>query len=397
MTTDLTTDQETIVLLLRRIHFFDGLKYEELERLARLVSILKVNAGEIIFRRNDPPEAFYIIEHGRVEILRETLVGTEVIAALGRSGDFFGEMALIESRPRSSTVRAETSVELLVIARPDFETLMHDYPSIHFEVTKALSHNLRRSDTQFVDIILEKNRQLTQALSDLKNAQEELIKQERLSLVGRLAAGIIHDLKKPLTCISGYAQLLARDKLPSQKRQNFSDTITREVQRLVTMANEIRNFAQGDHEVQRRQVDFRTWFSEIEQVLTPEFESSSVSFVRHLHYQGSVWIDPERFKTVIYHLSARALSALSPGGKFTLTCQQDHERFRLECADTGAGMEAEVQSRIFEDFFSPRQDGAGLGMAIVKRIVEAHQGTIAVKSELNKGTTFIIQLPLEQP
>lgn len=100
MLTDSTTDQENILLLLRRIHFFDGLKFEELERLSSMVTVLSVDAGETVFRCGDPPEAFYIIERGRVQILQEADGQAQVIATLGRSGDFFGEMALIESRPR---------------------------------------------------------------------------------------------------------------------------------------------------------------------------------------------------------------------------------------------------------------------------------------------------------
>ncbi len=396
MITDLATNQEAVLLLLRRIHFFDGLKFEALERLSSMVSLLSVEAGETIFRTGDPPTAFYVIEHGKVDILRETDRGSELLATLGRSGDFFGEMALIEDRPRSATVRAQTRAELLVISRPQFEELLRDHPPIHLEVTRALSHNLRRSDTLFVEKLLEKNRQLVKALADLQEAQDQLLQRERLSLVGRLASGIIHDLKKPLTCISGYAQLLARPTITPEKREHHANTIVREVQRLVDMINEILNFAKGEQEIRRRQINLGEWIEEVAEFLHRDFAGSGVTFHKSVQYQGTLLLDPDKFKNVIYNIADNALLAMPEGGTFSFACRRQAGAVVMEFTDTGIGMAPEVKRRVFEDFFSQRKDGTGLGMAIAKRIVEAHGGTIEVESELGQGAAFTVRLPVEE-
>jgi signal transduction histidine kinase len=395
MTTDLTTNRDTVLLLLRRIHFFDGLKFEELERLSARVSLIAVEPGEILFRAGDAPEAFYIIEHGRVEIVRQTERGEEILATLGRSGDFFGEMALLEDRPRSSTVRAREATELLVISRSNFEELIREYPSMHLEVTKALSFNLRRSDSYFVEKILEKNAQLEQALADLKEAQEQLLQKERLSLVGSLAAGIIHDLKKPLTCISGYAQLLARDSLAPQKREQYSSGITREVMRLVEMTGEIQQFARGDMEIQRRKLKLEDWIGEAAATMHDQFETAQVHFIRKIEYDGAVMIDPDKFNSVFYNIAAHALASMPNGGSLTFSCWREGGSVRLDFSDTGMGMTEAVCRRLFEDFFAQQRDGTGLGFAIVKRIVESHKGTISVESRPAQGSRFTILLPLE--
>ena len=134
MTTDQSTEQENILLLLRRIHFFDGLKFEELERLSSLVNLVSAKAGEVIFRHGDPPEAFYIIERGRVQILRPGSNGEEVVAVLGRSGDFFGEMALIDDRPRNADVDALGFCQLLFLARRDFDRLLEREPALRAHI-----------------------------------------------------------------------------------------------------------------------------------------------------------------------------------------------------------------------------------------------------------------------
>ena len=395
MNIDHATEQENILLLLRRIHFFDGLKFDELERLSSLVKLVSVEAGEVIFRQGDPPEAFYIIERGRVQILRPGSGGEEVVAVMGRSGDFFGEMALIEARPRSATVRAVAPTDLLVISRPDFEELIREHPSAHFEVTRALSHNLRRSDAQFVEKLLDKNRQLSQALADLREAQEELLRRERLSLVGRLAAGIIHDLKKPLTCISGYAQLLGTPGLDEEKKQRYAQAIVREVQRLVDMADEILRFSRGEHEIKLREVDFPAYVEGIFELMQFELEGGNVRLEKQLEYGGPATLDADKFKSVFFNIVSNAMSAMSEGGVLNFLCRQEGPWLRMDFADTGHGMSEEVKRRVFDEFFSQRKDGVGLGMAIVKRTVEAHGGTIAVESELDFGTRFIIRLPLE--
>jgi signal transduction histidine kinase len=396
MTTDLTANRDTVLLLLRRIHFFDGLKFEDLERLSSRVSLIRVEPGEPIFRTGDAPESFYILEHGRVEILRDSPQGEEILATLGRSGDFFGEMALLENRPRFSTVRALNPCELLVISRANFDDLIREYPSIHLEVTKALSFNLRRSDAYFMEKILEKNAQLTQALSDLKAAQEQLLQKERLSLVGRLASGIIHDLKKPLTCISGYAQLMENSTLAKEKRLQFCANLHREVQRMVSMMGEIQQFARGDLEINRRRVSLEAWVKEVTAALSPDFDAAQVHFIRKIEYDGSLFIDPDRFKSAFSNLAAQAIASMPDGGTFTFSCRREGPHVRMDFADTGLGMSPQVRDRIFEDFFAQRQ-GSGLGMAIVKRIVESHGGTITVESYAGEGSCFTILLPLETP
>ena len=249
MITDSVTTEESALQLLRLIHFFDNLKIEDLERLATLVTFKSFEPGEVIFRQGDPPGDFYIIKQGRVEIVREDSDGSEVIATLSRAGDFFGEMALIEDRPRSATVRTGAQTELLIVSCSDFNELIQSDPSIHREISRALSYNLRHTDSRFTETILEKNRQLAEALANLKAAQEELLRRERLSLVGKLASGVIHDLKKPLTCISGYAQLLGGQSLAEEKRRQYSGKIIHEVQRLVNMVNEILQFARGEQQI----------------------------------------------------------------------------------------------------------------------------------------------------
>ena len=396
MVVDALKSEEIAQKLLRRIHFFDGLNIEELEHLCSLLSKSVVSPGRVIFRQGDPPDAFYIIESGEIEIVLEISGDeSETIATLSRAGDFFGEMALIDDQPRSATARACIKTQLLVIPRADFSELIHNYPSIHLEVSRALSHNLRHSDSRFAETILQKNRQLAEALNNLREAHEELLRRERLSLLGRLASGIIHDLKKPLTCISGYAQLLSGRSLNEEKRQQYAGKITTEVQRLVDMINEILKFGRSEEKIVRTRIKIKKWLKEVDEFLRKDFEGSQIKFKKSIQYDGYINFDAEKFKNVFYNIAANALAAMPEGGTFLFRCVREDDMLRMDFEDTGIGMGEEVKERVFEDFFSQRKDGTGLGMAIVKRTIEAHQGTISVWSELGKGTRYTINLPLE--
>ncbi|MFH1863251.1 MAG: ATP-binding protein [bacterium] len=392
---DVIVEQEQVLQLLRRIPFFDGLSFEELEHVSTITSLLHVDAGAAIFQQGDVPEAFYIIEQGKVAVIRENRENSDVIAELGRSGDFFGEMGLLESRPRSAAVRALKSTELLVISKEDFEDLIRRFPDIHLKVSRALSFNLRRNDSRFAELLLEKNRQLEEALKTLRKTQEELLRKERLSIVGRLAASIIHDLRKPITCINGYAQLLARDDVKTEKRKDFAEKIMRDVQRLVDMTNDILRFARGDHEISIRDVHFDEWLVDVMDYLERDLNACGITLQKHVLFTGYLQMDPEKFRSVFFNICSNAAAAMPEGGTLTFECIRDEDVIYMEFTDTGMGMDEETRQRVFEDFFTQRKDGTGLGMAIVKRIVEEHSGTISVESELGKGTRFSILLPLE--
>ncbi|TKJ36836.1 hypothetical protein CEE37_14725 [candidate division LCP-89 bacterium B3_LCP] len=387
--------EENITIILRRIQFFDDLTTEELELVAGLVKRQTYDKDDIVFKQGDPAEAFYVIESGRIEIIMETFEKPEVIASLGRSGDFFGEIALIEDNQRLATVKAVIPASLLIIFRSDFTELVSCYPSIQERVTRALTHNMRQSDSHFVEAIIQKNKQLADALTNLKAAQDELLRKERLSMVGRLASGIIHDLKKPMTCISGYAQLLKVSNIKEEKRVLYADKITQEIQRLVNMINEILQFSRGEQQITLTKVDIKTWIREEEEYFCQGFSNASINFKKNLKYDGSIYIDVDKFKSVFYNITANATAAMPHGGTFTLKTSLDKDKVRFDFIDDGIGMGDEASERVFDDFFSQSKDGTGLGMAIVKRIIEAHQGTISVQSELGIGTEFTIHLPLE--
>jgi signal transduction histidine kinase len=129
--------------------------------------------------------------------------------------------------------------------------------------------------------------------------------------------------------------------------------------------------------------------------IEPKFRRHGI-FVEHsLDYSGDVFIDPNRFRRAIENICNNALDAMREGGTFQIETKVDDNRVKIAFIDQGCGMNDYVREHIFEEFFTfGKAHGTGLGLSIAKRIIEEHKGSIQVKSELGKGTTFIIDLPL---
>ncbi len=242
-----------------------------------------------------------------------------------------------------------------------------------------------------------RNRELQEALRELQETQDELIQAERLSLVGRMASSIIHDLKNPMTTIKGYASLLGRTDLSPEVRERFSKTITRSVDSFVEMTQEILDYARGGGPLQPAEVKVGDFVNDLCDFIERDFEEKGLNLRRELTYTGPVMIDETKMRRALYNIASNARDAMEPGGNLTIAtrCLNNTVEFRL--VDTGPGIPEEIRDTLFEPFVTyGKPTGTGLGLAIAKKTIEDHGGTIAVESVVGRGTTFMVRLPRVQ-
>jgi signal transduction histidine kinase len=128
--------------------------------------------------------------------------------------------------------------------------------------------------------------------------------------------------------------------------------------------------------------------------IEPEAQRQEIELVRELEPLPEVWVDTSQLKQALLNLIINANQAMEEGGKLTITVRFINGQIRIDVKDTGKGIPPEIQEKIFDLFYSTKQEGTGVGLAIVKRVVEGHGGRITVDSEVGKGTTFSIFLPL---
>jgi signal transduction histidine kinase len=224
--------------------------------------------------------------------------------------------------------------------------------------------------------------------------REERLHSERLASIGQMMSGVLHDLKTPMTIVSGYAQLMAQSDDAAQ-RDHYAELIGKQFDLMSAMTRELLSFARGESQLLVRKVYLHRWIPEVKGQLERELAGKKVELVVEERYKGAAFFDENKMFRLIHNLARNAAQAMEAGGRFTITVDTDGPELTLAFADTGPGIPEAMQGRVFEAFATAgKRDGTGLGLAIVKKIVDEHQGRISYESQRGQGTTFLVTLPL---
>lgn len=218
---------------------------------------------------------------------------------------------------------------------------------------------------------------------------------ERLTSIGRLLSGVMHDMRTPLTVISGYVQLMAGAP-DAATREDHARLILKQFDALSAMQREVLEFARGERSILLRKVYLTKFFGDIEKQLAQELAGTEVALAMELDDRGIARFDEAKITRVMHNLVRNAAEAMRPrGGKVTIRAYRDGVDLVVSVSDTGKGIPKEIEGRLFQSFVtSGKRGGTGLGLAIVKKIVDEHGGRIEVESS-EKGAKFTIRLPQE--
>jgi signal transduction histidine kinase len=227
----------------------------------------------------------------------------------------------------------------------------------------------------------------------LVELQENVKRQERQAMFGRIAAGLVHDLSHPVQNLGNSTRLLVRDDIDEESRRSLRVTIERELETLKRFMEDLRNIVRP-RPVERFPLDVNTSVAEIVDPMRAEGERNGVA-VEATYAQEPLIVEGDRFALgrVYRNLIANAIQATDEGGRVVVATARVGDHVEISVTDTGSGIAPERLPAIFEDFVTTKRRGLGLGLAISKRIVEQLGGTIAVSSELGRGTTFTVKLP----
>jgi two-component system sensor histidine kinase HydH len=228
-------------------------------------------------------------------------------------------------------------------------------------------------------------REIRNVREELTATQAELVRKERLSAVGALAAALAHELRNPLHIIRGDAELLSRREA---HRETCAD-ILEEVDRINRFVNELLDYT--------RPIERSTGQAEVAQVLESAVEAvrrtceaQGVSFEVVCPPELELEIDPDHLRQIVVNLASNGVQAMAQGGRLSIEARTSEQTVRVEVTDTGAGIEPADLERLFEPFFTRRPAGTGLGLAIVKRLVELYDGALEVASDPGQGTRVTV-------
>ena len=231
---------------------------------------------------------------------------------------------------------------------------------------------------------------------ELARAKEEQAKQNRLAAIGQMLSGVVHDLKTPMTIVSGYAQLMARND-DKDTRETYAEQIIKQFAVMSAMTKEVLAFAKGESNVLIRKVYMHKFIKDIQEHLTAELRGKDIKLTVEQEYSGAAFMDEPKFRRVFHNIARNAADAMPDGGTFSVIVSTEGDRLVFTFKDTGTGIPSELEGKIFQPFATAgKEDGTGLGLAIVDKIVKQHDGKITYHSSPAYGTTFVIKLPLER-
>jgi signal transduction histidine kinase len=228
-------------------------------------------------------------------------------------------------------------------------------------------------------------------ITKLKELEAENERNMRLTAMGELVMKIAHEIRNPLGSIELFASLLSGD-LKGTEHGDYANRISNSVRYLV---NTLDNMLRFTREIKPR-LEYGCLNETVKETCDEFRELFSNKKIR-LDYnaEGEYWLplDKGLIRQGLINILLNAVHALPDGGAIEMTMRDDGEMIELAIRDTGTGMDEDTRSRIFEPFFSTKDRGTGLGMSITAGIIKAHKGAIAVKSEVGKGTEFVVKLP----
>jgi two-component system sensor histidine kinase PilS (NtrC family) len=251
-------------------------------------------------------------------------------------------------------------------------------------------------------------------ISRLKEMEEQMIRVDKMAAIGQLAAGMAHEIRNPLTSLRGSIQMLKSELVLDPPNQRLMEIILRESERLNSLITDFLLFAQPPktnkticslHQIMNETIDLF--------LNSPDYHEA-INVIRPKSFQDlRLMVDPDQMKQVLWNLLINAAQSMSTGGDIRVHLENRENGLvfpnppgapprpsaswvKIAVSDSGRGIPPQDKDKIFDPFFTTKDGGTGLGLSIVHKIIENHRGLIRVESEMGRGSTFAIYLPIEK-
>jgi two-component system sensor histidine kinase HydH len=236
---------------------------------------------------------------------------------------------------------------------------------------------------------------LLKDLSEVRSLRKEIARSQRLASVGRLAAGVSHEIRNPLSSIKGFATYFKERYHDVPENQQISDLMIQEVDRLNRVVGQLHEFARPIT-ISKKPIQLKTFIENSIKLVERQAFENNIEVISSLSQEvEDAYIDPDRINQVLLNLYLNAIESMGNGGNLTVTLAKNIEKngIKIQVTDTGAGIGKDDMTHIFDPYFTTKPSGTGLGLAIGHNIMEAHKGEINVESQLGQGTTITLMLP----
>ena len=370
---------------------FPGIPESEAEEMISAGKVREYPPDTVLCHEGAIESTFYIILDGEVQVTKFINDAEARFLKYLEPGDFFGEMALIQNSPRSATVMTKVPTTVLEINKEAFTDLFKRSTSVSLALAREVSRRLRENNEMAIEDLRIKAKELADAYQQL--AELDYARREFLTTIA-------HELRTPLTAASGFLQVIRMGELQEESSNAALDTVTRNIQDIITLTNDILFLQEMDlilPEFQMTDVCGLVAHA-VEQERT-RAERNGVGFIINIAPNiPAISADPKSLERAIIAILDNAIKFSPEGGDVIIDVGHADSHVWVTVTDHGVGIPHEMMPRIFERFFHMDQVGVhmfrglGLGLSIARQVIEQHGGMIDVKSTLGKGSTFTIWL-----
>ncbi len=269
----------------------------------------------------------------------------------------------------------------------EFDCSFPDSRTIPLDVTLS---SLKGEDGTVWGTIL-----LCRDLTEVQSLKRELETSSRLASLGRLAAGVAHEIRNPLSSIKGFATYFKERYKDNPDDQKTSEIMIKEVDRLNRVITQLLEFARPPA-IQKKPTSLQSLIQHSLKMIERQASAKEIQILSHLPSEmKEIDLDPDGINQVLLNLYLNAIEAMEQGGTLSVSLSREESSpwVKIIVSDTGTGISKEDLEHIFDPYFTTKQTGTGLGLAIVHKIIEAHRGEVKAESELGRGTTVSVLLP----
>jgi two-component system, NtrC family, sensor histidine kinase HydH len=239
---------------------------------------------------------------------------------------------------------------------------------------------------------------LCRDLTEVQSLKRELETSRRLASLGRLAAGVAHEIRNPLSSIKGFATYFKERYKDNPDDQKTSEIMIKEVDRLNRVITQLLEFARPPV-IQKKRTSLQSLIQHSLKMIERQASAKEIQVLSHLPSEmKEIDLDPDGINQVLLNLYLNAIEAMEQGGTLSVSLSREESPpwVKIIVSDTGTGISKEDLEHIFDPYFTTKQTGTGLGLAIVHKIIEAHRGEVKAESEIGRGTTVSVLLPLTE-
>jgi len=268
-------------------------------------------------------------------------------------------------------------------------------------MTTSIAQSLRKRERELFETknqLEKKSQELEQVNKEIIRQQQLLIQSEKLASLGKLSAGVAHELNSPLTGILSFAHFIKDTAQDNPQIQCDIEVVIRETERCKKIIKSLLDFARQS-QPEKKKEDLLAILSKTISLIENHKDFKNIKIIKDFPESlPLIMLDRDQIQQVFMNLLVNAQEAMPKGGSIYITVNltQDKKYIQVLFSDTGIGISEENLNRIFDPFFTTKEKGTGLGLSIVLGIVENHGGELEVKSRIGEGTTFIIKLPTGQ-